>query len=65
MNASLRVRPALDPALDDFVAELIAAAVPVTHRYGVGQRWLDMELDLYEAMTKAAQQWKRRSHQSC
>jgi hypothetical protein len=65
MNANATVSLQLDPEMDDFVAELIAAAVPVTLRYGVGQRWLDMELDLYQAMSRVAKQWEGRGHHAC
>ena len=46
-----------DTAVDDFVAELTQAAYPVALRYGARDRWLDLELGLYKALTDAVKKW--------
>src|SRR5262249_28775113 len=38
---------------EDFGAELAAAACLVVLRHGVGSRWLDLELELWRALTDA------------
>jgi hypothetical protein len=43
--------------LEDLTAELAEAAVPVAMRHGVGDRWLDMELDLWRVLTATIQRW--------
>jgi hypothetical protein len=50
-----------DAAVDDFVAELTQAAYPVALRYGARDRWLDLELGLYKALTDAVKKWDRRA----
>jgi len=41
-----------DAFLEDLAAELTNAAYPVVLRHGVGENWLDLELDLWKAMTE-------------
>jgi hypothetical protein len=48
--------------LEEFVAELAAAAYVVALRHGVGNPWLDLELDLWHALTDAADEWNREAH---
>lgn len=38
------------PALDDLAAELTSAAYSVALRRGLGDSWLDLELDLWRAV---------------
>jgi hypothetical protein len=45
--------------LEDFVAELTAAAYPVALRHGAGNRWLDLQLELWHALRDAANKWNR------
>jgi hypothetical protein len=44
--------------LEDLTAELAEAAVPVAMRHGVGERWLEMELDLWRVLTAKIKQWR-------
>ena len=46
-------------ALEDLTAELAEAAVPVALRHGVGDRWLELELDLWRVLTATIQRWGR------
>ena len=39
-------------SLENLAAELTAAAYPVVLRHGVGDNWLDMQLDLWKALTE-------------
>jgi hypothetical protein len=48
-----------NPTLEDRVAELSAAAYGVALRHGAGNLWLDLELDLWRALTDAARKWNR------
>jgi hypothetical protein len=41
-----------DAFLENLAAELTSAAFPVVLRHGVGARWLDLELDLWKALTE-------------
>jgi hypothetical protein len=43
--------------LEDFGVELTAAAYPVALRHGLGERWLDVELDLWKVLTAAIRKW--------
>jgi hypothetical protein len=47
------------PALEDFAAELTRAAYAVALRHGVGDKWLDLELDLWLALTETVRQCGR------
>jgi hypothetical protein len=48
--------------LEDFVAELTAAAYVVALRHRVGNLWLDLELELWRALTDATSKWNRNAH---
>jgi hypothetical protein len=39
-----------DTLLEDFAAELTSAAYAVALRHGVEDKWLDLELELWEAL---------------
>jgi hypothetical protein len=39
-----------DLDLDDLAAELTNAAYPVVLRHGAGEKWLDLELDLWKVL---------------
>ena len=41
-----------EQSLAAFAAELTAAAYPVALRHVVGDRWLDLELELWRALTE-------------
>jgi hypothetical protein len=45
--------------LEVFAAELTAAAYPVALRHGVGDKWLDLELELWWALTETVKKWER------
>ena len=49
------------PSLDDFVAALTEAAYPIALRHKGGERWLDLELDLWRAMAQTVQKWEQRA----
>jgi hypothetical protein len=53
------VRRHPDTAWEDFGAELAEAAYPIALRHGLGEKWLDLELDLWKVMTATAQKWDR------
>jgi hypothetical protein len=46
----------------DLVAELTAAAYAVALRHGAGSPWLDLELELWHALTDAASKWNREAY---
>jgi hypothetical protein len=43
--------------LENFAAELTEAAFPVALRHGVGREWLELKLDLWNAMTNTVKNW--------
>jgi hypothetical protein len=45
--------------LEDLAAELTSAAYPVVLRHGVGDKWLDLELDLWKALTETVKKLER------
>ena len=49
------------PGLDDFVADLTEAAYPIALRHKGGERWLDLELDLWRAMAQTVKKWEQRA----
>ena len=59
MNGINRVRADSDPRLDKFAAELTEAAYRVALRHGVSGSWLDLELDLWHALTDAVRNKER------
>jgi hypothetical protein len=42
-----------DQSLAGLAAELTAAAYPIALRHSVGKKWLDLELELWRALTEA------------
>jgi hypothetical protein len=46
-----------DHALENFAAELTEAAYPIALRHGVGEKWLDLELDLWRVLTETVKKW--------
>ena len=44
---------------ENLSAELTNAAYPVVLRHGVGEKWLDLELDLWKAVTESLQKMDR------
>jgi hypothetical protein len=47
----------LDPAMEEFAAELTEAAYPVLMRSAPVKNWLDMELELWRTMRQKVGQW--------
>ena len=45
-------------ALEVFAAELTAAAYRVALRHGAGDKWLDLELDLWSVLTQTVRKRK-------
>jgi hypothetical protein len=62
MNASVALASDCGHSPETFAAELTEAVFPVALRYGVGDRWLDLELDLWRALSetveKCARAWR-------
>jgi len=47
-------RPApLDPSLENFASDLTDVAYQVALRHGMGEQWLELQLDLWGALTDA------------
>jgi hypothetical protein len=59
MNDKCAVVADADHALEAFAAKLTAAAYPVALRHGVGDKWLDLELDLWRVLTETVKKWGR------
>ena len=50
------------PSFDDFVADLTEAAYPIALRHKGGERWLDLELDLWRAMAQTVKKWEQHAY---
>src|SRR5438552_13776660 len=61
MNASNALAVAPESSLETFAAELTEAVFPVALRYGVGDLWLDLELDLWHVLAETVQKWGQAS----
>jgi hypothetical protein len=48
-----------DALLETFAAELTSAAYAVALRHGVEDKWLDMELELWEALKETIKKWEQ------
>jgi hypothetical protein len=59
MNRNHVTTGSRDTSLEDFAAELTEAAYPVVLQHGVGDRWLDLELDLWKVLANTVQEWCR------
>jgi hypothetical protein len=44
--------------LENFAAEITSAAYAVALRRGVEDKWLDLELELWEALKKTVKTWE-------
>ena len=53
MNVEPSAAAAPDASSEHFAAELTDAAYRVALRHGVGDKWLDLQLDLWGALTQA------------
>jgi hypothetical protein len=61
MNDNPRATADLDALLNAFAAELTRAAYHVALRHGPADAWLDLQLDLWQAITDMVKQWGQRS----
>jgi hypothetical protein len=59
MNANLTPACGLNTVREQFVAELTNAAYAVALRRGLGNRWLDLELDLWKVLNETVTKWDR------
>ena len=50
-----------DALLETFAAELTSAAYAVALRHGVEDKWLDLQLELWEALKETVKKWDQGS----
>jgi hypothetical protein len=62
-HACIRARATADAdaLIDTFAAELTRTAYHVALRHGASGTWLDLELDLWQALANTVKQWGRKS----
>jgi hypothetical protein len=48
-----------DSLLENFAAEVTSAAYAVALRHGVEDKWLDLQLELWEALKETVKKWKQ------
>ena len=58
MNIDLTISAA-DGSLETFAAQLTEAAYPVILQHGMVDNWLDLELDLWNALKETVTKWDR------
>ena len=46
-----------EQSLEALAAELTAAAYPVALRHAAGVQWLDLQLELWKALTETVKKW--------
>jgi hypothetical protein len=61
MNGDVGPHGNRDALLETFVAELTVAAYRVALRHGAAGTWLDLQLDLWQALADKVKQWGRKS----
>ena len=61
VNSMKKNRDGWDTSLENLSAELTEAAYPAVLRQGVGSNWLDLELDMWKALTATVKSWARDS----
>jgi hypothetical protein len=61
MNDNARATAARDALLDTFTADLTRAAYDVALRHGAAGTWLDLDLDLWQALANTVKRWGRKS----
>jgi len=49
-----------ETCLDNLAAELTTAVYPVALRHGIGGSWVDLELDLWKALSETVRQRGRK-----
>jgi hypothetical protein len=52
-----------DKAIESLVAEVTVTAYAVVLRHGAGGSWVDLELELWEALARTVQKWDGFSHE--
>jgi len=57
MNVNRATTVDRNALLDSFAADLTAAAYPVALRHRRGGSWVDLELDLWKALSAAVNRW--------
>jgi hypothetical protein len=50
------------PSFDDLVAGLTEAAYRIALRHKGGERWLDLELDLWRALAQTVKKWEQHAY---
>jgi len=58
-SAILNGKKMIDPAVEDFAAQLAEAAYPVMLRRGAVDDWLDLELELWQTLSETVRKWDR------
>ena len=61
MNDNRAVVGDADHELEALAAELTSAAYAVALRHGVEDKWLDLQLDLWEALRETVKKWDQGS----
>jgi hypothetical protein len=61
MNDNSRATADRDALLDTFAAELTRAAYEVALRHAPAGTWLDLQLELWQALADTVKQWGRKS----
>jgi hypothetical protein len=64
MNGDAKTPVNRDALLETFAAELTAAAYRVALRTGTRSTWLDLELDLWRALSDTVKTWERKLQRS-
>jgi hypothetical protein len=59
MNACDTLTADTDHSAETFAADLTEAVFPVALRYGVGDGWLDLELDLWHSLSETVEKCAR------
>ena len=57
MNANEATVGRWNQLLETMAAELTEAAYPVALRHGAGEKWLELELDLWRALADTIKKW--------
>jgi hypothetical protein len=57
MNDQRTVCADAEQSLAALAAKLTAAAYPVALRHGAGDKWLDLQLELWRALTETIKKW--------
>jgi hypothetical protein len=53
-----------EQSLAGLAAELTAAAYPVALRHAVGDRWLELQLELWRVLTETVEKWSEARRES-